>query len=261
MKAITLMRGIADMVMPRHCTCCGRTLLLFEESLCTCCRADLPETRFWKSALNPMSEAFNALIQRCIDEADGAAAYQPPALAAALFYYRGGYRNLTRSLKYHRDFGAGRCAARLLGRRLAGSPLFADVDLVVPVPLHWRRLWSRGYNQAEVIAGEVAAALEVPMYRKLLVRRKRTRSQTGFDREGRLRNVRGSFAVRHGRRAAGVLARACHILLVDDVYTTGATLAACERALREAAPAKRPDRWGENRILRISAATLAYVGY
>lgn len=261
MKIKTLLRGIADLVMPRRCICCGRPLFLHEDRLCTCCRADLPETLFWKRALNPMSEAFNAMLQRNIDEAEGTPAYQPPGLAAALFYYRGGYRNLTRSLKYHRDFGTGRYAARLLGRRLAESPLFADVDLVVPVPLHRRRRWTRGYNQAEVIAGELAAALGVPLCRRLVTRRRRTRSQTGFDREGRLRNVRGSFAVRRGGRAAGVLQKVSHILLVDDVYTTGATLAACERALRLAAPAARTDRWGENRILRISAATLAYVGY
>ena len=261
MKALMLLRGIADLVMPRRCTCCGRTLFLFENHICTCCRADLPETRFWRRAINPMADSFNALIQRQIDEDGGTPVYQPPALAAALFYYRGGYRNLTRSLKYHRDFGTGRYAARLLGLRLAGSPLFADVDLVVPVPLHRGRRWTRGYNQAEVIAGELAAALGVPVCRRSLQRRRRTRSQTGFDREGRLRNVRGGFAVRRNGKAAGVLERASHILLVDDVFTTGATLAACERALRKAAPARSTGRLGENGLLRISAATLAYVGY
>ena len=229
MKLSLLIHGIADLVMPRRCACCGRTLLLREDVLCTGCLADLPLTWLWKREANPMSEAFNALLQREKDSS-GDTEYQPPGRAAALFHYRSGYRNLTRDLKYRRNFGAGRFAAGMLGSRLAESPLFADVDLVAPVPLHFGRMWTRGYNQAAVIAGEVASALGVRFCPHLLARRRRTSSQTGFDRDGRMRNVRGGFTLgRSGRKA---LANASHILLVDDVFTTGATLAACERALR-----------------------------
>ena len=260
------LRALADLALPRVCVVCGRPLLLYEEHLCTCCRADLPLTWFWDLRHNPMSESFNALIQETIDR------YEPFSLAAALFYYSGPYRNITRALKYHRNFAAGRFFAKILGRKISSSLLFGRVqrqdsfaplgmtgeglvmtggapavDLVVPVPLHWTRKLRRGYNQADIIARGVAAELAVPACCRLLVRRRLTRSQTHLDPEQRRANVASAFAVR-----PGVLKRLHprHILLVDDVYTTGATLLACHRALRAALGPE----------VHISVATLAYVG-
>ena len=232
------LRAVADLALPRVCVVCGRPLILYEEHLCTCCRADLPLTWFWDLRHNPMSEAFNARIQDTLDR------YEPFSFATALFYYSGPYRNITRALKYHRNFAAGRFFARMLGRKLAFAP---PIDLVVPVPLHWTRKLRRGYNQADIIARGIAAELAVPACCRLLVRRRSTRSQTRLSPEERRANVASAFAVR-----PGVLRRLHphHILLVDDVFTTGATLLACHRALRAAL--------GPEVI--ISVATLAYVG-
>ena len=156
--------ALADLLMPRVCLACGRTLTLRERYLCLPCSMDLPLTRFELWEHNPMADRYNAAIGKAEDhpeEAEGATVYEPYQRAAALIYYRAesGYSEIPQSLKYRRNFAAGRHFAAMLGRRLAGTPLFGDVDMVVPVPLHWTRRLRRGYNQAEVIAREVARAL------------------------------------------------------------------------------------------------------
>ena len=235
----TSLSALLDLVLPRVCVVCGRPLIPQERHLCLECLSDLPETRYAPLGHNPMADRFNAKIQ--VDE------YEPYAYAAALYHYRAdsGYKKISQALKYHRDFGTGRWAAGLLGERLAASPLYADVDLVVPVPLHWARRWERGYNQAAVIAHEVARVLGAACAERLLRRCRRTRSQTHLHGAAKAANVAGAFALRSKQVPA-----AHHILLVDDVFTTGATLAACHRALRRA--------YGPQ--VRISVATLAAVG-
>ena len=134
------------------------------------------------------------------------------------------------SVEAHRlvETKAGRFFATQLGRYLAASGHFADVDLVVPVPLHWSRKWHRGYNQAQVIARELALALGAPLGADVLRRVRHTHTQTHLDADARLRNVAGVFQLRR------VPEQARHILLVDDTFTTGATLATCYWALRSA---------------------------
>ncbi len=238
----TSLSAIADLVLPRVCTVCGRPLLLQEKYICVSCLADLPETHFFALSHNPMADKFNAVIA----EDD----YEPYAYAAALYYYStdNGYCHISQSLKYRRDFASGRFFARMLGRRLARSPLFADVDLVVPVPLHWTRRWKRGYNQAEIIAREVAALLGAECRPELLRRARRTSTQTRLSGEEKRSNVSGAFAL---GQVASVNPVPRHILLIDDVFTSGSTLAACQKALRTGFSPKST---------RISVATLAFVG-
>lgn len=275
--------SVADLVLPRVCVVCGRTLLLGETHVCTTCAADLPRTFFAGQRDNPMAVAFNSLIERelaGVDTPSGACSlpafdYQPYSYAAALFFYRGDspYSLIPQALKYDRNFGAGRYFARMLGRELAASSLFADVDSILPVPLHWVRRWRRGYNQAEVIAKGIAEELKggaeasgspaPPVLTRVLKRVRRTRTQTRLDAGGRYANVHSAF-VADGKALAstGISAdkaeRPLHLLLVDDVFTTGATLLACERALRRAL-SKTLGPEAASRV-RISVATLAYVG-
>jgi ComF family protein len=109
----------------------------------------------------------------------------------------------------------------------------AKFDLVVPVPLHPRRLVERGYNQAALLAHHVADVVSAPIEARALVRRKNTPQQARLDREARLRNVGGAFTVRDS-----LIVRGRAVLLVDDVATSGATLAACTTPLLQAGAAR-----------------------
>jgi ComF family protein len=235
-----MIREMLDLMMPRECLVCGRQLGAAEEHLCIWCAEDLPLTYFWEQAHNPMADQFNALLER----------HRPPgvyldyAYAAALLYYHheNPYKTIPQALKYRYDIQAGRYFSARLGRLMALYPHFASVDLVIPVPLHWTRLWRRGYNQAEVIAAELARALDARLCTDILVRRTRTRTQTRLDADARMQNVQGVFQIRKTLDTS-------HILLVDDTFTTGATLAACHQLVREA--------FGQP--VRISISTLAVV--
>ena len=145
--------ALGDLFMPRACLACGRRLGMRERHLCLSCAADVPYTRFWLAAHNPLADRFNAVLERHRGTEPMDYAY-----AAALIYYKGAYRSIPRALKYQGDLAAGRHYGALLGRRLAAAPHFADIDLVIPVPLHWTRLRSRGYNQAEILARALVSA-------------------------------------------------------------------------------------------------------
>ena len=235
------MREALDFVLPRRCVVCGRYLGLREEHLCLNCQADLPFTRNWQMPHNPMADQFNALLERM----KPAPYYEPYAYAAALLFYRGDspYSRIPQALKYNGNIAEGRFFAAMLGARMAQQPHWRDVDAVIPVPLHWRRKHARGYNQAEIIAAELARQLGATLYPNAIKRVRRTRSQTSLKAEDRLTNVTGVFAIKR------LPASAHHILLVDDTFTTGATLATCYNAIRSVIGTE----------IHISIATLAVV--
>ncbi len=251
----------ADLLMPRECLVCGRKLLRGEERLCTACFYDLPLTYFWLQSRNPMADRFNALIQNEMENTETSkpdGADVPYAEAVALYHYRAGsgYDSISKRLKYHGDLRAGKMFGKMLALELNDSPHFGIPDVIVPVPLHWTREWSRGYNQAEIIASSMALELGVPARPRLLVRSRRTRTQTRLSVTEKAANVKGAFSVR-GAEAGKLAGReSLHILIVDDVFTTGATMHECHKALRSwfGAAGMGVDR------LRISAAALGFAG-
>lgn len=225
------MMALADLLLPRKCVVCGRHLLVDENHFCAHCLAGMPLTYSWMQEHNVFADRFNERLEAWRAERDSVEVY---AYVAVMFYYsaHNEYKNMTRQVKYHGNAGLGKWLGMRMGLYLKYAEHFSTADLVVPVPLHWSRRLSRGYNQAEVIASEIAAELKVPI-RNLLVRRRRTKTQTKLDAEAKVRNVRAAFSIKK-RVNLKRLGHIRHILLVDDVFTTGSTTLECFKALREA---------------------------
>lgn len=237
--------ALLDLVLPRCCVVCGRQLQLQEHYICTTCLSDLPRTFYWKVARNPMADRFNSLVQSDLSSNS----CEPYSYACALFFYNAEspYRHITPHLKYGRGINSGRFFSRQLASRLATAPQFVDVDWIVPVPLHWMRRLHRGYNQAEIIASEIADVMGAQLRSDVLVRCRRTQTQVRLNVQQKVRNVEGAFKARGDRLMSGE--KPHHILLVDDVFTTGATMNACRKALRSCLDAD----------VRISVVSLAFV--
>ncbi len=249
MEKITYyLSALADIALPRCCIVCGRQLGTRENHLCLYCAADFPFTRFWSSSRNDMADRLNLSISRDMESHPENAGYEKYSYAVALFFYYGEapYKKIPQGLKYRKQFGEGRYFAGLLAEKAFSCRWFSDVDMIIPVPLHWKRKWDRGYNQAEVIAAELAAEKRCRMQADLLCRGKYTLTQTRLSVEDKKRNVNSAF---HVRENVADRYSPEHIMLVDDVFTTGATMTACHHALR--------GFYG--RDIRISAAALGFV--
>lgn len=169
------------------------------------------------------------------------------AYAASLFFFSesADYKRIPYSIKYGGALKAGKYFGNMLGEKLAEVPWFQAIDMIIPVPLHWRRERKRGYNQAKIIAEGISEAINVPVRTDILLRRRHTKTQVSLDIQDKSANVKGAFVATSA--STGYVR---HILLVDDVFTTGSTLFACFCALREVFPPE----------VRISVATLGYVG-
>lgn len=251
------LKAVLDLLIPRQCLVCGKTLGSSETHLCSECLEDLPLTYYWLRKFNPMADRFNELIQNDLEE-KWKEGYLPArtdyAFATALFFFRdeSEYRHITHQLKYHGNIPAGIFFGTLLGKKLASADHFLDVDMVIPVPLYWSRKWKRGYNQAEIVARMVASELGAEMNTAILRRCRRTQTQTRLGIEDKKKNVQGAFEVGQDIKKAGTQDHQSprHLLLIDDVFTTGSTLIACFTALRTVFPPS----------VRISVATLGFVG-
>jgi ComF family protein len=220
----------ADLIMPPCCLVC-RARVGAHHLLCGACWREVSFIR------PPLCDVLGIPLPfdtggRTVS---AAAVAHPPAYdrARAVAHYSGTMRTLVHQLKYA-DRHDGRI---LLGRWLAeaGRELLPGTDLIVPVPLSRLRLLQRQFNQAAVLAGELARQTGTPMDPLVLARVRSTRSQVGMTRDQRRRNVAGAFAV-PGHRRATLAGR--NVLLVDDVVTTGATVDACARALKRAGAAR-----------------------
>ena len=210
----TYLADFVSLLFPQLCAACGETLLGGEELICTECRFSLPYTNFHLHADNIVAQQFWGRIKL-------EAAY-------ALFYFiKGGkVQNLVHGLKYKGMKEIGALLGEMAGAQLVKNEVFKSVDVVVPVPLHKKRLKQRGYNQAEWFAKGMAAQLNAPLETGNLVRPAATETQTHKSRFERYGNMQEVFTVQYPEQLAGK-----HILLVDDVVTTGSTLEACAMQL------------------------------
>lgn len=220
-----------DLVLPPQCLGCG-AIVEGDAALCAPCFSHI---RFLSAPLCAACGYPFEVGTPNVENLCGACARSRPSFdrARAVFAYDEASRGLVIGFK-HADRTHGAPAfARWLAR--AGADLLPDCDVITPVPLHRWRLWARRYNQSALLALALARLAGRPCVPDLLVRTRATPSQGRLGRQARMRNVRRAFAV-PPRRAA--LAAGRRVLLVDDVYTTGATVEEAARTLRAAGAAK-----------------------
>lgn len=208
-QAQRLVLDTASLFFPNLCQACGNHLLRTQHVLCLRCQMQLPRTGFHLLEENPVTERFWGRV--------------PVKHATSFLFFtkQGSVQHLIHRLKYKNKPHIGLHLGHLFGAELAESPLFSDVDYVVPVPLHPSKQQERGYNQAAMLAKGIAHTLGSTYHKDLLLRREATTTQTKKSRMERFDNVSSAFVVPRPEEAQNR-----HILLVDDVITTGATLEA-----------------------------------
>jgi ComF family protein len=208
-----LIRDFLNLLIPVLCPACGNTLVKNERIICTTCLFELPRTRYCSYTDNPVGRLFWGRVY--------------VEYTTALFKYQKGsrFQSLIHELKYRNRKDIGKELGRLLGIELAGSP-YTSADMILPVPLHRKKYKQRGYNQCHPIAEGLSESLRIPWHSNHLIRPSTSLSQTIGSRLERWSNVDGIFEVKDPGKICGK-----HIILVDDVVTTGATLDACATSL------------------------------
>lgn len=219
------------LLFPPRCVVCGTLLGEGEEGICMKCNMVMPRTNFHRQADNSVEQMFwgRFRLER----------------ATSYFFYQKGsaFRNILYQLKYYGRQNLGRVMGRFVAAELALSDFFAGIDMIVPVPLHPRRQLMRGYNQSQRIAEGLSAVTGIPVNTGLVVRIRNTQTQTHKSSYERWENMEGVFSLLRPQLFAGK-----HILIVDDVLTTGATVTACA------------DAFAGVEGIRISVLTLAVTG-
>ena len=217
---ISFFRRLTDLISPRICPVCGMRMTVTEEVLCASCNRHLPRTFFWEHPLD------NAMAQTCWIQI-------PVEKAAALFYYEAQSEasRLIYSLKYKGHPEIGEQLGKMAAEEMKESGFFEDIDVLVPVPLTEERKKERGYNQSMEIARGIHLVTGLPVADSSICRKAFAGSQTLKDRRSRQENVAGAFQL---TRPSDI--RGKHVLLIDDVVTTGATLVACGQEVMKAQP-------------------------
>ncbi len=206
--------GFLSLIYPDLCLVCEENIPTIKGILCTGCQYRLRETKFHLDRENEFTKRFWGRINIHA----GAALYR--------FVKEGRAQSLIHSLKYDGKKEVGLKLGKSYGRSLLESPYFTKIDMIIPVPLHARKLQLRGYNQSALFAQGISEAMQIPWTDKVLVKPVNTTTQTKKSRVERFENVRHSFEIKSPDEI-----RNKHVLLVDDVLTTGATLEACAEKL------------------------------
>jgi ComF family protein len=209
----SLLSPLVHLFYPHCCEVCGTDLPKADELLCLRCQQALPATNFHRYPDNPVSLIFNGRV--------------PVQQATAAYYYSksSGLQQLIHQFKYKQRPDIATWLGRQMGYMLQESSWLPAIDCIVPVPLFPRKEKLRGYNQATLLANSIGHVTQLPIQPKALSRQIFTSTQTRKGRTGRWQNVADVF------QANDTFINKQHVLLVDDVITTGATTEACCNAL------------------------------
>jgi ComF family protein len=230
---ITVVKNIVNSTLhlfyPHLCTGCGSDLLKEDNLLCLLCIHTLPHTRFAGMAGNPVEKQFWGRL--------------PIQAGHSEFYFAKEFllQHLIHQLKYKGDTKIGFYLGERMGNSLLSSGRFNGIDALIPLPLYASKERKRGYNQAAIICNGMSSVMNIPVLAGVVIRQYATETQTRKHRTERWENVSGSFTITAAEKISGK-----HLLLVDDVVTTGATLEACGAVMLQ-----QPG-------VKLSIATLAY---
>lgn len=206
--------NLLSLFYPRLCVGCGDALQQNEQHLCLHCMMHLPETNFHKNHDNPLMNIFAGRVK--VEE------------VASLLYYKKGnsVQHILHALKYKGQKELGSYLGEYYGRLLVQEPRFQSVDFIIPIPLHPKKQRKRGYNQSEWIAKGLSAGMGKPYRTDILTRAQFTETQTKKSRFNRWENVKEVFVATEDEAIHGL-----HLLVCDDVLTTGATMEAAIQQL------------------------------
>ena len=215
---ISFWHRLFDLISPRTCVICGERLSITEEVICGRCDLHLPRTNY---AVEPYE---NELAKRFYGRI-------PIERAAALFFYEGGSEvsRIIFQLKYHNHPEIGVIMGRRTAKEFAQKGFFEGIDAIIPVPLAKKRERERGYNQSMEIARGVSEVTGLPILKHVVTRKKFSDSQTHLGQQERLENVENAFTLVDTDAIRGK-----HILIIDDIVTTGATIHACVNVMKPA---------------------------
>jgi ComF family protein len=226
---MNFIKDIIAIFYPEVCLCCYEPLTKNEKLICVFCRHELPFTNFSNEPNNLVEKTFYGRI--------------PIEKATSLFYFfkKGTIQQLIHNLKYKNQQQVGELLGIWLGEEMLKSERFKTIDCIIPVPLHKNKLKKRGYNQVTTFGKSLSKKLNIPYYETILTRISSTKTQTKRKRFDRWKNVQELFFVENP-----LILQNKHILLIDDIITTGATLEACYLALNT------------TKNIKISIACMAY---
>lgn len=211
MSKLNFIKRVLTIAVAQPCVICQRRLAVNEETLCTSCNISLARTWYETDPYN--NEMAKLLwgridIEKCV----------------ALLYFRSGAKesNIIYRLKYAKKPEFGEHLGRLMASVLLKSDFFRDIDVILPLPLAKEKIKQRGYNQSEEIAWGMHLLTHIPIINNAVIRKKNTETQTNKNRWQRNENVKDAFELVRTKDIKGK-----HVLLVDDIFTTGATVCAC----------------------------------
>lgn len=227
--SITFFKDIISLFYPELCMCCDKNLSYNEDTICVNCLHDLPFTHYSAQPRNCVEKSFFGRIK--IEE------------ATSLFYFKKGgiAQKSIHKLKYKKQEHIGNFLGELLAYDMKDSGRFKNIDCIIPVPIHPQKKKTRGYNQLDLFGQTLSQHLKLPFYDKILIKTNSSETQTKKQRYDRWKNASESFLLTDIE-----FLRDKHILLIDDIITTGATLEACSNELFK------------TKNIKISLATMAY---